>query len=94
MQPATKCYPFEGSWVDRDAGHYEIRYIAERAGSFELHVWCPPPPRPPTHLPTQMAGSPGSVPDALTPPPRRVACPYHGSDPLTSTGAVQVRPLW
>lgn len=29
---------FEGTW--RDEGEYEIKYIAEKAGDFELHLWC------------------------------------------------------
>ena len=29
--------PFKGGWVD---GLYEIRYVAQKAGSFALHAWC------------------------------------------------------
>ena len=36
----TKVFPFESSWKDEKAGEYELRYVAEAAGTFELHVWC------------------------------------------------------
>jgi hypothetical protein len=29
---------FEGNW--RAEGEYDIKYIAEKAGDFELHLWC------------------------------------------------------
>lgn len=29
---------FEGTW--KEEGEFEIRYIAEKAGDFELHLWC------------------------------------------------------
>ena len=29
---------FEGTW--KQDGEYEIQYIAEKAGDFELHLWC------------------------------------------------------
>lgn len=31
---------FEGSWVDADAGEYEILYTAQHAGVSELHLWA------------------------------------------------------
>ena len=37
-----KEYPFEGSWIDKIIGVYELSYIAEQAGTTELHVWCDP----------------------------------------------------
>ena len=31
--------PFTGTWIE---GLYELRYVAQKAGSFALHVWCIP----------------------------------------------------
>ena len=42
LTPAAKAYPFEGSWIDKALGVYELSYIAEQAGTTELHVWCDP----------------------------------------------------
>lgn len=42
LTTAAKEYPFEGSWIDKIIGVYELSYIAEQAGTTELHVWCDP----------------------------------------------------
>ena len=31
--------PFSGSWVE---GLFELKYVAQKAGTFALHVWCVP----------------------------------------------------
>ena len=40
--------PFQGSWVN---GLYEISYVAQKAGTFSLHVWCNPDGRERERLP-------------------------------------------
>ena len=42
LTPTTKEYAQVGDWFDRSKGIYELTYIAEAAGNFELHVWCDP----------------------------------------------------
>ena len=32
-------HPFEGTWLSEASGDYEVTYIPDRAGAFDMHVW-------------------------------------------------------
>jgi hypothetical protein len=35
-------WPHKGEWFDKAAGVYELSYVAQTAGTWDLHVWCDP----------------------------------------------------
>ena len=38
----SRVWPHKGEWFDKAAGVYELSYVAQTAGTWDLHVWCDP----------------------------------------------------